>query len=82
MVLEFILNAVFGLIQMLFAALPDISWDIGTGACGTFLDLIRVVTYIFPLDTFLTVFAIVVVLNNFKIIIAVIKSIWSLLPFV
>lgn len=81
MILEVILSIVFNVLEGLLALLPDISWNVDNNALSGIFDLIDVILYIFPINTVLTIFALVIIINNFKIVISIIKTIWDLLPF-
>lgn len=81
MIIEAILNVMFNFLSGLFGLLPDISWDVSTSAFEYFLDIVRVVGYLMPIKTVSTIITLIVALTVFRIIIAVIKTVWDLLPF-
>lgn len=82
MIIEFIMNVVFSLLGTLFSALPNVAWNVNEGLLGTFFDLLDVALYIFPMGTVVAILTIVVSMQTFKIVIAIVKTIWDLLPFV
>lgn len=82
MVTEIILNVVFSILQLFLNIMPDIQWNIDDGLMGGFIELIRVVSYLFPMGTVSTIFGIVVSLLIFKAVVSLIKTVWALLPLV
>lgn len=83
MISEFIINIVFGILSGFLELLPDIQLDlIGSPLYGAFLDFVEMACYLFPMNTFFTIFGIVVALTIFRIIVSLVKTIWELLPLV
>lgn len=82
MISEFILNIIFGIVSGMLALLPDISWNVDSSALNTFMDYVRVASYMLPMDTVGTIFGLVCAIISFRIIISLIKTIWELLPLV
>ena len=80
MISEFMMNIVFSILTGLLSLLPNISWDVNSGAVGTFMDVISCVTYMLPMGTVIAITSLVVSLMVFRIVIAIIKTIWDLLP--
>lgn len=82
MIAEFTLNIVFNIVSGMLGLLPDVSWSVETTAFEYFLDVIRVAGYLLPADTISAIIALIIVLLNFRIVIAIIRTIWDLLPIV
>ncbi len=82
MISEFFLNIVFNLVTWMFELLPDITWSVDSSAFSYFLDIIRVVGYMLPAATVTAICTLIISFTVFRIVIAVIKSVWDLLPFV
>lgn len=82
MISEFFLNIVFNIVQYFFGIMPAISWDVNTSAFSYFLNIIRVVSYMFPWYTVSAIFSLVVAFTLFRIVISFLKSIWDILPLV
>lgn len=82
MILEGLLNIIFTILINLFEVLPNISWTTDDSAISTFLGFISVIAYLLPMDTITRLFSLVVSLMVFRIVIAIVKTIWNLLPFV
>ena len=82
MISEFFLNIVFGLVFGMLELLPDISWSVETSAFQFLLSFLRCAAYMLPWGTVLAIFGLIVALSVFRIIIAIIKAVWDLLPLV
>ena len=82
MISEFLLNIVFGIVSGMLLFLPDISWSVDSAALNTFLDYVRVGSYLLPMDTVGTIVGLVCSIIAFRVIISLIKTIWELLPIV
>lgn len=63
------------------AALPVINIDANAVISSTFYTYIRAGLYFLPMGTVTTIFGIQIALWTFRIIVAVIRAIWDLLPF-
>lgn len=82
MIVESILGIVFSLVEQIMSFLPNITWDVDTGAFSYFLDVVQVVCYLFPMNTVGRIFGIIVSLMGFRIIVTLIKTLWDILPIV
>lgn len=81
MIIEGICNVFFGLLSGLLSFLPDVNWDIKADFFTKFLEVLRVVGYLLPMKTVAAIFALVIAFTVFRIVIALIKTIWNLIPF-
>lgn len=63
------------------AALPVINIDANAVISSTFYTYIRAGLYFLPMGTVTAIFGIQITLWSFRIIVAVIRAIWDLLPF-
>lgn len=82
MISEFFLNIIFNIVSGLLSLLPDITWSVETSAFEYFVSIIQCVGYLLPWGTVSTIVSLIVALSIFRIIIAIIKSVWDLLPLV
>lgn len=82
MVVEGILNVVFGIVQGLLSLLPDIHWNVDGTFFDVFFDVLEMVCYLLPMGTVVTIFYIIVGFTIFKAVISLIRTIWELLPIV
>lgn len=63
------------------AALPIINIDANAVISSSFYTYIRAGLYFLPMGTVITIFRIQIAFWTFRIIVAVIRAIWDLLPF-
>lgn len=82
MIGEFMLDVVFGIVNGIFGLLPEFSWSVDGTAFTTFLDLLKVVVYLFPVNAVLFVLSVYTFIQSFKISIATMRTIWEILPLV
>lgn len=82
MISEFLLNVIFDWVSGMFSLLPDITWSVETSAFEYFISILRVAGYMLPMDTVATIAGLLVALTTFRIIIAIIRTIWDVLPLV
>ena len=82
MLSEFFLNIVFGIVSGFFDLMPDITWSVETTAFQYFMDILKFAGYMFPWGTVVAIASIIIGISIFRIVIAAIKSLWGILPFV
>lgn len=82
MISEFFLNIIFNIVSGFFGMLPEFSWSVETSAFSYFLSILQVAGYMFPWGTVVAICSLIVGLSIFRVVIAFIKAIWDLLPFV
>lgn len=82
MIIETLLNIVFGIVQGILFVLPDVTWNCDEGLMASFIDFIGVILYLFPIGTVGSIISLVLILNLYKITISLLKTIWDILPFV
>lgn len=82
MIVEGLLSVIFTIVSGFLSLLPSVSWSVDTSAFQYFISILQVAGYIFPWGTVVAISTIVFSLAVFRIVIAFIKSIWDLLPFV
>lgn len=63
------------------ALLPAINIDANAVISSTFYSYIRAGMYFLPVGTVVTIFGIQLALWVFRIVVAVVRSVWDLLPF-
>ena len=81
MITEFFLNIVFNALTRMLEMLPEITWDPNTTALTFINDVISVVCYMLPMGTVRAIINLIITLTIFRIVIAIPKTIWDLLPF-
>lgn len=81
MIVETIFNLLFAILENFLDMLPDVSWQVDGSFLEVFFDVLRMVCYLLPMGTVIKIISIIIVVNIFRVVIAFIKSIWDLLPF-
>ena len=82
MITEFFLDIIFNLVSGMLSAAPDITFSVETSAFQYFVDILKVACYMLPMNTVSTIVGIIVCISGLRIVIAVIRTIWDLLPLV
>ena len=75
-----IFSIIILIVFALIVAIPVISIDAGAVASSSAVDFIRVALYFIPVNTVASILSITMGLWIFRIVIALIKTIWDLLP--
>lgn len=84
MITEIILNFIMLIFSPVIKMLPDLSFSAALNAKGVnvFMDWVSLAGYMFPFETVLRIFGIIVALQIFRIVVAFFKSLWGVLPMV
>lgn len=82
MIGEFLLDIVFKVVEWVLSPLPTITLDFSGVSTSTFFGVVRCVLYMLPLGTVTAIVALIIAISTFRIFIAIIKTIWDLLPLV
>lgn len=80
MIVEFVFNLFFGILEGLLSFLPDISWTVTADLFTKFFDVLRVAGYLLPMPTVFAILKLIVVLTVFRAVVALIRTIWDLIP--
>lgn len=80
MIIEALIDMLFALLNSFFEQLPDISWEVDNSFLDVFLDVLRMVCYLLPMDTVVSIIGLIVSITIFRIVISLIKTIWELIP--
>lgn len=81
MITEAILNILLLPFTLVMELIPDFSWSLEAEMFTIVDEFFRVVCYILPMDTIVSILLLVVALNVFRIFVSLIKTIWQLMPF-
>lgn len=81
MITQSIFNVFFNILHGLLSFLPDVSWSVEASFITKALDIIALVGYLIPMNTVAAILTLIVVINLFKIVVAFIKTLWQLIPF-
>lgn len=82
MVTQAILDVVFKLVDGLLSKLPEINISVPANIVTNAAQFLNVAAYIIPMDTVKSVLTILIMLQFFRIVVSLIRTIWSLLPVV
>ena len=82
MISEFFLNIIFKIVSGMLSVVPDITFSVDTSAFQYFVDILRVACYMLPMGTVGAIVGIIVGLAWLRIQIAIVRTIWDLLPLV
>lgn len=80
MISESILRLTFGCVRAVLGVLPDISWSVDSGAASYFLSILQVVNYMLPFNTVIAIVGITLDLFVFRIMVAIFRTLWDLIP--
>lgn len=81
MIIEAIINFFFGIVDVLLSMAVFPSFDIDISVLDPIFSVFSIVGYLLPLTTVYNLLSIVVAINVFRIFIAILKMVWSILPF-
>ncbi len=81
MIVEKTISFFFSLIKAVASALPSITFDYSSLVYQDAISLIKGVLYMLPCGTIVTILRIAVVFYIFRVAVAVIKTLWNLIPF-
>lgn len=81
MITETLINLLFLPIKGILSLLPDVSFTVKADMFTKFLEVLRLVGYVFPMGTVATVLGLTVSLMLLRIMIALVRFVRSMLPF-
>ena len=82
MITEKLIDILFSVAASLLALLPDISWDVNTSAPQYLLDVVRMVCYLLPINTIVSIASATIGFATFRACMAFIRTLKDFLPFV
>lgn len=82
MITEFFLDCFFGLADGFFSLLPDITWSVDTSAWEYARDIVDMVCYLLPISTIQQIVSMIIALLFFRVVIAFIRTVLGLIPYV
>ena len=80
MITELILNGLFGVADILLGLLPELEWTINTGAWSGVANVLSMVCYLLPMQHITGVITFILALAGFRIMVAFLRFILSLIP--
>lgn len=82
MITEKILDFLFLIVQMLLSWLPDVSWNVSVGNPTPFLQFVRMVGYLLPMQTVSAIAILIFDIALFRAFVALIRTCKDLIPFI
>ena len=76
-----VLSLLWGFVGPLIDLLPDIAFT-DLSWSRSFLDYIAVALYFVPIDTFRTITGLIITFWMFRVVVAILKTFWDMLPVV
>ena len=81
MVVEAILDFFFAISSGLLELLPEVSWNVNTSAWEYAKDILDMVAYFLPIGTITAIIALIWMLVEFRIVVALLRTLKGLIPF-
>lgn len=81
MVTDKLLGIVFSFLEKMLDKLPLMNFSIDFSAVHSFLSIVGTALYFFPWQKVAPILAIIILLQVWRILISIIKTIWSVIPF-
>lgn len=81
MITQYIYDIVWNFLFNMFELLPEFGFELPTEALKPALQFVSLAGYLLPMETILTIFQIIVYLAIFRLIIALVKTIYDFIPF-
>lgn len=82
MITEFFLNIIFNIAYGALSILPDFNWTVSASWTGFIQDAMSVVSFFLPMGTVTAIISLICGLISIRVVIAIVKTIWDLLPLV
>lgn len=82
MIFEALLNVVFGVVNAILTPVSVIGWGFDLALCSPLGDILKVIYYVLPIGKLSPIITFIISMFVFRAVIALIKTIWAVLPFV
>lgn len=82
MVVENIYNLLISGLNWLLSLMPDVTWSVDTGVFSYFISIINTIKYLLPMEYIADMFDVIIGFMTFRIIIALLRTVWDILPIV
>ena len=82
MIGDFIINIVFGIVNVLLTNVSTIGWAFSLAVASPLGSILAVIYYILPISQLSPIIICIVTIFIFRAVISLIKTIWQLLPVV
>ena len=82
MITDALFGIVFNVLNFALGFLPFMDLEFDTSFFQTMFDILKSISFFFPMGTVSSIFFMIVAIMSFRIIISLLKTIWQILPFV
>lgn len=82
MIIDNLLGIAFSFLETILEKLPIMNLDVDFSVLNGFLDVLGFALYFFPWAKVAPILAIISLLQMWRIVMSIIKTIWEVLPFV
>ena len=72
----------FKILEWLLPLLPDVTWSVDSGAISYFIGILESLFYLLPMGTVGAILGIIISLTTFRILIALLRTVMDIIPFV
>lgn len=81
MIVDGLLFILQGILSVLLAPLTPLNWAITTGfSIGVISDFVNIVAFVLPWQNILPIITFIIVMFAFRAVVALIKTVWDLIP--
>ena len=80
MIIEALMNVVFGIVNTILSPISLLGWSFDLALCSPLGDILKVVYYVLPIGKLSPIITFIVSMFIFRAVIALIKTIWDLIP--
>lgn len=81
MIIDFLINGVFGIAEGFLSAIPVFNMEFDFSVLNSFLEVVGMLLWFFPFDKVSGIFAIIIMLQTWRITVSIFKTLWNVLPF-
>ena len=82
MIFAALIDIAFIPLQFLLGFLPDMDIQVSVDVLSKFFGILDIVMFILPVQAVVPIIMLIIAINVFKIIIAVIRTTWKFMPFI
>lgn len=80
MVTNTLMNVIFGIVNIILSPISLLGWGFNLALCSPLGDFLKIVYYVLPIGKLIPIITFIVAMFIFRALVALIKTIWDLLP--
>lgn len=80
MIIEALLNVVFGIVNVILSPIELLNWGFDLVLLSPLVNILKVIYYVLPIGKLSPIIIFIVSMFVFRAVISLIKTIWDLLP--